>query len=67
MNEGCSGLVLLSGASPSHLTGAVRNDTGIDWSVIDRCSVLIRGPGQLSPDDPLKCYEQGTSHNHVSV
>lgn len=55
VNEGCSGLVVLSSTSPSNLG----NDTGVDGSVIDRCSVLIRRPGQPSSADLLNCDEQG--------
>lgn len=58
--------VWVPGASPSDLVSAVCNGTGIEWSVINRCSVLIRRPGQPSPADPLKCDEQGIAKQSTS-
>lgn len=61
VNEGCSGLAVLSGISPSNLAALFRNDTGIDGSVINRCSVLIRRPGRPSSANLLNCSEQGNA------
>lgn len=66
MKVRCLGLVWWTGASQSNLVGAVCNGAGIERSVIDRRSVLIRRPGQPSPADPLKCYEQGIANQSKS-